>query len=319
MSEISTPIDEETSVARAGNTGQPARPQRKSPSYNFTFTFNNWTEEGIESLVANLGSIGSKKYAFQKEIGKKEGTPHLQGCFSLKTKMRLMPVVRALKAGGKVQKLHVETMNAGWAQNVRYCTKSDTREEGTEPVLFNVHGVVTEPLTVIQELRPWQLELKNTFEDCADDRVINWVWTRKGGEGKSAFAKYLCAEMGAIICAGKAADMKCQIAKVIWPHSGVCPGPGVQEPAPKIVVFDVPRSNLKYVSYTGIEEIKNGCFASSKYESSMVLMNSPHVIVFANEPPEFEKMSLDRWRVWTIEGEALKPYGVSEDTEEVSW
>uniref|UniRef100_UPI004049B2EE hypothetical protein n=7 Tax=Pseudomonadati TaxID=3379134 RepID=UPI004049B2EE len=61
--------------------------------------------------------------------------------------------------------------------------------------------------------------------------------------------------------------------------------------------FDIPRSQLDYLSYTGIEEVKNGCFFSSKYESEMVLYNSPHIIVFANEEPTYHKLSSDRWNV----------------------
>lgn len=61
--------------------------------------------------------------------------------------------------------------------------------------------------------------------------------------------------------------------------------------------MDIPRSCRKYVNYTGIEEIKNGCFASTKYECEMIVMNSPHFICFANDEPQVEKMSQDRWVV----------------------
>jgi len=67
--------------------------------------------------------------------------------------------------------------------------------------------------------------------------------------------------------------------------------------APDIMVIDVPRSMLDYVSYPGIEELKNGVCCSSKYESTSLRFNPPHVIVFANAPPDYDKMSMDRWRV----------------------
>ena len=59
---------------------------------------------------------------------------------------------------------------------------------------------------------------------------------------------------------------------------------------------------MDYLSYTGIEEVKNGCFFSQKYESAMVVMPYPTIIVFANEEPCYGKMSQDRWRVQQIGG-----------------
>ena len=51
------------------------------------------------------------------------------------------------------------------------------------------------------------------------------------------------------------------------------------------------------ISYDGIEEIKDMMFYSGKYEGGMVVGKCPRFIVFANNPPIFEKMSADRWRV----------------------
>ena len=120
-----------------------------------------------------------------------------------------------------------------------------------------------------------------------DNRSIHWYYDYKGGTGKSALVKLLCYKYDAVVCSGKASDMKYMIVKYNE-KNGVYP---------KVVIFDIPRSIKDYVSYSGIEEIKNGCFASSKYECEMVLMNSPHILCFANEIPEFEKLSKDRWKI----------------------
>ena len=55
-----------------------------------------------------------------------------------------------------------------------------------------------------------------------------------------------------------------------------------------------------YLSWCGIEEIKDMFFYSGKYEGGMVCGENPHVIIFANEEPPLEKMSNDRWRVIEI-------------------
>jgi hypothetical protein len=69
---------------------------------------------------------------------------------------------------------------------------------------------------------------------------------------------------------------------------------------PEIVVFDIPRTAENYLSYTGIEEIKNALFFSNKYESGQVVGNKPCVLVFANFEPDTEKLSQDRWRIYNI-------------------
>jgi hypothetical protein len=69
---------------------------------------------------------------------------------------------------------------------------------------------------------------------------------------------------------------------------------------PEIILVDVPRSNLDFLSYSGMEQIKNGYFFSGKYESSEIIMNSPHIICFANELPKVGKLSIDRWKIKEI-------------------
>jgi hypothetical protein len=53
-----------------------------------------------------------------------------------------------------------------------------------------------------------------------------------------------------------------------------------------------------------MENVKDGLFFSTKYESGMVRYNPPHVIVFANVPPDVTKMSADRWVIKEIGPEA---------------
>ena len=69
----------------------------------------------------------------------------------------------------------------------------------------------------------------------------------------------------------------------------------------KIVMIDLTRCIENYVSYQGIEEIKNGIFYNTKYESGMVLFDSPHIIIFANFPPEEGKLNADRWNIVNLD------------------
>ena len=67
---------------------------------------------------------------------------------------------------------------------------------------------------------------------------------------------------------------------------------------PSKVIINIPRStNHSFISWTGIEEIKDMFFYSGKYEGGMVCAKCPHVVIFANGPPEMDKLSQDRWNI----------------------
>lgn len=62
-------------------------------------------------------------------------------------------------------------------------------------------------------------------------------------------------------------------------------------------IINIPRGmdNLDYL-YPILEIIKDGKITSSKYEPRIVtLEETPHVVVFANCPPNETKLSKDRW------------------------
>jgi len=102
-----------------------------SKSYNFVFTWNNYTDESIEAL-ANL----EYKYIFYgKEIAPTTGTPHLQGYLCLKVQQSESSIRKKLKGA------HVEIMKGKLDQNEVYCSKSgDTTELGTKPITSKAKG-----------------------------------------------------------------------------------------------------------------------------------------------------------------------------------
>jgi hypothetical protein len=66
---------------------------------------------------------------------------------------------------------------------------------------------------------------------------------------------------------------------------------------PKIIIMNIPRCNEGHISYQALEQLKDGLAMSTKYEGGQMCMNSPHVVVFANTPPDMEKMSNDRFNI----------------------
>ena len=68
-----------------------------------------------------------------------------------------------------------------------------------------------------------------------------------------------------------------------------------------ICIFDVPRdSDLAQMPLTFLEDLKNGHLNSTKYVPEEKSFPPPLVVVFSNNYPIKEKLSLDRWRVYTI-------------------
>lgn len=246
------------------------KPKRISTSKSWCFTYFNYELANLAKMVKDFEDMGME-YVVGEEVCPETGTPHLQGYISYSKMFRPMERFRHWEF-----KPHWEKCKGNKRQNFDYCTK-----EGKFKT--NMHMQPKAAEIEVEEPYGWQLDVMDIIKQKPDRRTIHWYWEPNGKVGKSSLVKYLCHKHFAQVCAGKAADMKCQIASLEVP--------------PTIVIFDVPRSNLDYISYTGIEEIKNGCFSSPKYESKMYIMNSPHVIVFANEPPRESKLSEDRWDI----------------------
>ncbi len=260
---------------RSGNTRQ------ISPSKNWVFTYNVHMSIPEINEFKTLCSNSSNKWVFQQEIGE-NGNHHLQGfiCFTKKLRPKSVFLTHPTIHWEKCR-----DVNAA----IKYCQKKDTREEGCEPYL---QGIVRyRPLRVLdyEKFYKWQLQTVDKIKDD-DDRTIYWMYESRGNVGKSALVKYLCVNNMALLLSGKSADMKYGL-KSYEEKNGGFPG---------LVLIDIPRTVLDYVSYSAIEEIKNGCLFSGKYEASMCIFNSPTIICFANEPPKREKMSKDRWKIYEI-------------------
>jgi len=262
-----------------GNTIEVPVKEKCSKSRSWFFTFNNPEQENIgpEQMEQYLNMLEPKAWKFQLEKGD-EGTLHYQGVIYVKN-----PIVMPKHI---CKKIHWERCKS-WHAALKYVGKKETRVKG--PWSFGVKEEVE--LKVIEELRPWQVMVKEILDEEPDDRTIHWFWEPDGNIGKTAMAKWICSKYNVLYLSGKASDAKYAVAN--WIKTKVL----------HAVIFGYVRSNEDYVSYEALEAIKDGIFFNSKYESGMVMYNSPHVIVFANFEPDRTKLSIDRWeivdlRVW---------------------
>jgi len=267
-----------------------------SPAKNWCFTLNNWKQQDVDHLKlwATADESGVTGLAFQSEIGD-EKTPHLQGHVSFKNKVRA--ISKFAKALGH-KRTHVEVRKGSIQQNQEYCL--DAAKRSDDGIRFN-YGF-PEMLVQVKErhLRPDQLAIADLFREPESPlfgRKVYWFWEEKGAWGKSFLCKYMVDNMGAYVVSGKNSDVLSTIAKKVTVDGG----------GPPIVIFDVPRVNEGHVSYQAMEGIKNGLFYSGKYEGCMVRFNSPHLLVFANAPPDETKLSADRWVVRNLRGSGDSP------------
>ena len=271
-----------------GNTKPPPLKKKKqvSPAKRWVFTLNNYTFNQKEIISSTIDDKCSR-YIIGMETGE-SGTDHLQGWIEFKEKMRPMSVF-------PIKEIHweLQARNATVTQNINYCSK-----EGN----IWISKGIPKPLKKLaceDNLFVWQEFIISEIGLEADDRKILWFYSHEGNVGKTTFCKYLHRKYGAICLGGKSADMKNGVIEYVKQH----------EHTPELVVINLPRSfNKDYLSYTGIEEVKDMFFYSGKYEGGMVDGNAPHVIVFANEKPDESKISDDRWFIRRIDP-MIKFYG----------
>lgn len=212
-----------------------------------------------------------KEFYFQLEEGE-DGYIHYQGCFSLIIKHRLSEVKNI--CGWNY--IHLEPA-WNWHALKKYCSKFATRIDG--PWNHDTNWVRT---IEVYHFTQWMWDIYDIIiKPCEDYRTIYWFWEPIGNCGKSSFAKWLTVMLGATyLDGGSGKDIAFSL-----PNN------------PKIIVFDFPRSMEDRVPYGAIERCKNGMVFSPKYESRVKLFNSPHIICFANFPPDESDMSADRWHI----------------------
>eukprot|EP00918_Siedleckia_nematoides_P001492 GHVU01003549.1.p1 GENE.GHVU01003549.1~~GHVU01003549.1.p1 ORF type:complete len:299 (-),score=17.75 GHVU01003549.1:388-1284(-) len=289
MSDNSSNSSKGGEILNPPSVNEVVKKKQISPAKMWCFTLNNYTDEDISSIrtcvqnCCTLAIVG-------KEVGKK-GTPHLQGYVEFRVKCRP-------KSHGLTERIHWEkkTQRSTRWQAIDYC-----RKDGDICISKNL----PEPLQKATRamMRPEQLAIADRFlekEDALFGRKIYWFWEDKGNWGKSITSTYMIDQMKAFEVSGKGADVLCGISTMIE-KIGECP---------PIIIYDIPRSCADYVSYQSIEKIKDGKFFSGKYESGMVRFNKPHIICFANQPPDFSKLSADRWIVENLnDKDGDNPYG----------
>lgn len=265
-----------------------------------TFTINNWTEDH----VARLNKLAAAKQTVilkaQTEVGE-EKTPHIQGI--IKVKKTIMDWHKHIPGA------HFERVrNMGACMN--YCNKEDTHDGKHRWCVVNMLGAASKKRTAEAafeemqeeawarkrarytdvEWKAWQQKVIDVIEGEVDERTIHWFWEATGNVGKSFLSTYLMACKDAVIVNGMGGDFAHMLKNQMLRLGKM----------PEIIVIDIPRKQAANISYSKLEEISNGVVTSTKYESDVIALDPVHKIVFANFPPTYEDMSIDRFKVTLV-------------------
>lgn len=259
---------------RVGNTNRRAR--------NWFFTLNNYTAERPAQLARQF-ELANIQFLFQEEQGE-SGTPHLQGVACFQSGCRFSTVKNLLP------RAHWEVCRSK-THALAYCMKAKTRVGEIYTNITNLpepEVPIRDPLAG-KDLYLWQQKLATLLCQSPPDRLVYWIWDERGNTGKTSFAFSMCLNhrKTAIYVSGKAVDAKYAVVNC--------------KTKPIHIFYGIQRSQEGYVSYSAIEQLKDGFFFSGKYEAGMYLSNPPWVVIFANFAPNLAKLSSDRWRVYMID------------------
>lgn len=274
-----------------GNT-KLSRPEGK----RWCFTLNN-PKYDHETMITMFGDVNY--YVFQKEKGEK-GTEHYQGYIEFKKKIRLSALKKI------INKAHWEQAKASRLKNIDYCTKNETKIAGPW-----ASEKLKKPIKIIENLLPFQADIIKMIDEEPDDRTINCLIDTNGNIGKTALIKYLCVKRDDILFAtgGQAKD--------IFNLFYNADMNGFDMTNNFAYFLNVPRDS-KAISYKSIECIKDGLITNTKYEAGNLIFNSPHVWIMINEEPEYDKLSADRWKLWTVnEKKELIKYEINDDENDI--
>lgn len=265
---------EQMEISGAGEGNTDSSPAKRQLQYTYWFfTLNNYDLEQIEHMEQVL-KFECDWYVFQEEKGEK-GTQHLQGTVKFKQRKRLTEIK---KFNPKIHWEHTKCVKSA----IAYCLKQETRC-GKQWV----YGIELPEEVEVEDPHGWQLEIMEILKEKPDKRTIHWFWEPEGNVGKTTLCKFLVVRHECLMLTGKSHDMYNMIAK--FPNKR------------KLFIVDCPRSAQEYINYGAIEQMKNGLIFSGKYEGHLLVFNCPHVFVFANQPPDKSKMSMDRWNIQRID------------------
>ena len=275
-----------------GNSTTKSRANKQiSPAKRWCFTLNNYEENDLSSIRSKIRGLCSI-CIIGAEVGE-SGTPHFQGYCEFLTKCR--PI-----SHGFTERIHWEKCKGNREANILYCSKENN-------VVFS-QGL-PKPLDLVNEddFFPYQFMIRDILLREPEKRKIYWFYGEKE-IGKTEMLKVFCNPNGvykaATLPPGPKKHALAQVQKLPLCHS---------------FVFNLSADESRYQTnefFAIMESVKDGLFSTSFGVecNGMVVRNTSHIIVCANDPPDFSKSCIDRKRfhVYNIGVDFVTPIDVED-------
>ncbi len=246
-------------------------------------------------VFRNEMKMTADKYIFQAEMTTNDDgkeNPHYQGYLHRKDKIRSKTL--AVQLNDTMRGINIQPASKnGKSALAAYCMKEDTRVAGpwADKKLYLGADLWGE-----EKQLPWQRSLNVLFAQPPDNRKMIWVYDPVGHNGKTKYIKWLSYKRDAL--------------PLTYGHSGDVLNLVSKFPNKNVYCFNLTRSKPANLSeldlYAAMESIKDGMFINMKFETKVVLMNPPHLMVCANILPKYNQISMDRWSIYEIVDSRLK-------------
>lgn len=135
----------------------------------------------------------------------------------------------------------------------------------------------------------WQQHLMRVLDGPINDRKVILILDPKGNTGKTYFKTYYSALHNTDTFTSEGGPTK----DILYAAK--------QYSRRRVVMFDFMRTQFDHINVQAVEQLKNGSFTSTKYESKKVFGSIPHCVIFSNNIFDLSGLSFDRWEVWLIE------------------
>lgn len=254
------------------------------------------TDEITKDILINKFNSIAKKWVFQKEQGEKTGYIHFQCRISL-IKKTIKKTLLILFEGIEPNYCEPTSKENYKNDNVFYVIKEQTRLDGPWKSTDPKPKFIPKQFRHIKELYKYQDKIvKNNFS--YNYRNVNNLYDPVGNIGKSVVA-FMCYLHNNAIYVPPMNDAQ----KVIEYVYSIIENMEDDE-TPEMMIFDLPRSMGKdclYGMYSAIEQLKTGYIYDTRYKGRGRWINSPNIWVFTNEIPDLNRLSSDRWNIWTVD------------------
>lgn len=273
------------------------------------------TKESADFIMSKIGNIDME----ESYVKYYQGIIYLTIFIKCSNRKRAAQIKRFCESENIMDSMVKSYLSIDWKKEINKCRYSEdytscTIQAPSREISYSRKDIMV--LDDIKNWHPWQKDIYKMMFDVdkidprkvdrfgePEERAIISLVDFVGNSGKSTFWKWILDKYNddiATISYGTAGQLRSRAVNV---------GPK------KAYILDLPRSRGKLDAtddlLSVIEDLKSGKIDSSYYgSSSTLLFDRPHVVISSNFEFDYSKLSSDRWRVFVLKNNKLKPKSI---------